>query len=185
MFEAIIRQIFKNHRSHLLLSTLDLVLLKELTSSTSYHTRITARQVMNFIWQNLDSEFLVTDSRLSQPNKELLVTCSNNALTYIWIRNINKTTKCFTAHWHSEEPRACVTSFRTSVRSHANACDNHEIIVRQEDWYKILRKNKFPLLTYTYYIGVCLLIQPFSPLYRVCTKKFRWESITRYFGSIN
>lgn len=134
MFEAIIRQIFKNHRSHLLLSTLDLVLLKELTSSTSYHTRITARQVMNFIWQNLDSEFLVTDSRLSQPNKELLVTCSNNALTYIWIRNINKTTKCFTAHWHSEEPRACVTSFRTSVRSHANACDNHEIIVRQEDW---------------------------------------------------
>ena len=134
MFEAIIRQIFKNHRSHLLLSTLDLVLLKELTSSTSYHTRITARQVMNFIWQNLDSEFLFTDSRLSQPNKELLVTCSNNALTYIWIRNINKTTKCFTAHWHSEEPRACVTSFRTSVRSHANACDNHEIIVWQEDW---------------------------------------------------
>ena len=77
MFEAIIRQIFKNHRSHLLLSTLDLVLLKELTSSTSYHTRITARQVMNFSWQNLDSEFLITDSRLSQPNKELLVTFSH------------------------------------------------------------------------------------------------------------
>lgn len=135
MFEAIIRQIFKNHRSHLLLSTLDLVLLKELTSSTSYHTRITARQVMNFIWQNLDSEFLITDSRLSQPNKELLVTFPHGYACLVASWKTRRKTLHISTQINDEFAvfRACVTSFRTSDRSNANACDNREIIVRQED----------------------------------------------------
>ena len=43
-----------------------LTLLTELMSSTSNYACITARQVMNFTQQNLESEYLVADSRLSQ-----------------------------------------------------------------------------------------------------------------------
>ena len=74
--------------------------------------------------------------------------------------NGNKKNKSFTPRWHTDIPRGCVTSFRASDKSHANACNNHEIIVRQEDWYgTVLRKNKFPSLTSTYCMIVCLLIQ--------------------------
>ena len=74
--------------------------------------------------------------------------------------NGNKKNKSFTPRWHTDIPRGCVTSFRASDKSHANACNNHEIIVRPEDWYgTILRKNKFPSLTSTYCMFVCLLIQ--------------------------
>ena len=44
----------------------------------------------------------------------------------IWIRNKWRK-KSFTLRWHIDVPKACATSFR--------ACNNHEIIVRQEDWY--------------------------------------------------
>ena len=71
--------------------------------------------------------------------------------------------KIFTPRWHTDIPRACVTSFRASDKGHENTCNNHEIIVRQEDWYgTILRKNKFPSLTSTYCMVVCLLIQFFD-----------------------
>ena len=75
-FEAIIRRILKNYQSHSPLSTHALTLLTELTSFASNYAFITARQVMNFIRHNLESEFLVTDSRLSQPSKEWLGTWS-------------------------------------------------------------------------------------------------------------